>query len=131
MRYLTLGEVLELYQRVMEMSGGAQGIRDLEALQSSMAQPRMTFGGQELYVGVIEKAAALGLSLIKNHPFVDGNKRVGHAAMETFLVLNGYEVQADPKEQEEVILKVATGEMSRSEFVMWLRAHVLICGQQG
>jgi len=51
MRYLTLGEVLELYQRVMEMSGGAQGIRDLEALQSSVAQPRMTFGGQELYEG--------------------------------------------------------------------------------
>jgi len=124
MRYLTLGEVLELYQRVMEMSGGGQGIRDLKALQSSVAQPRMTFGGQDLYAGVMEKAVALGFSLIKNHPFIDGNKRVGHAAMETFLVLNGYEIQACVEVQEEAILKVAAGEMSRAGFVTWLRTHV-------
>lgn len=123
MRYLTLGEVLALYQDVMAMSGGRQGIRDMQALLSSVAQPRMTFGGRQLYAGVIEKAAALGFSLVKNHPFVDGNKRVGHAAMETFLILNGYEIQASVDEQEEVILKVAAGKMSRVEFVTWLHAH--------
>lgn len=69
MRFLTLREVLELYQRVMEIGGGAQGIRDLQALQSSIAQPRLTFGGQELYEGIVSKAAALGYSLIKNHPY--------------------------------------------------------------
>lgn len=75
MRYLTLREILEIYQRVMQQSGGLVGIRDLAGLESAIAQPRMTFGGKELYPTVIEKAAALGFSLIQNHPFVDGNKR--------------------------------------------------------
>jgi len=127
MRYLTLREVLELYRRVMDIGGGAEGIRDLQALQSSIAQPRMTYGGQELYEGVVAKAAALGYSLIMNHPFVDGNKRVGHAAMETFLMLNGYEIHAGVSEQEEVILKVAAGEMGRAEFEQWLEEHVVKC----
>ena len=85
MRYLSLNEVLELYRRIIQQSGGLLGIRDLGGLESAVAQPRMTFGNQELYSTVIEKAAALAFSLIQNHPFVDGNKRTGHAAMETFL----------------------------------------------
>jgi len=125
MRYLTLNEVLELYHWVMEQSGGAIGIRDLNALESALAQPRMTFGGQELYPTVVEKASALGFSLIRNHPFVDGNKRIGHAAMETFLVLNGYEIEASVDEQEQVILQVASGEMGREAFTDWLRAHIV------
>lgn len=84
MRYLTLNEVLELYRQVMEQSGGATGIHNLNALESAIAQPRATFGGAELYGSVVEKASALGFSLVMNHPFVDGNKRVGHAAMEIF-----------------------------------------------
>ncbi|MCP9468975.1 MAG: type II toxin-antitoxin system death-on-curing family toxin [Nitrospira sp.] len=89
MRHLTLREILEIYQHVMQQSGGLVGIRDLGALESAVAQPRMTFDGAELYPTVVEKAASLGFSLIQNHPFVDGNKRTAHAAMETFLVLNG------------------------------------------
>src|SRR4051794_33509952 len=101
MRYLTLAEVLDLHRRMIEQSGGAQGVRDREAVDSALAQPRMTFGGEDLYPGLGKKAAALGFSLIKNHPFVDGNKRVGHAAMETFLVLNGSELSAPADEQEQ------------------------------
>lgn len=74
MRYLTLGEVLGIYRRVMEQSGGMAGIRDLGALESAVAQPRMTFSGEDLYPTLVEKAAALGFSLIQNHPFADGNK---------------------------------------------------------
>lgn len=125
MRYLTLNEILELYQRIMEQSGGSAGIHNLDALESALAQPRMTFGGEELYTTLVEKTAALGFSLIKNHPFVDGNKRTGHAAMETFLVLNGYEIDAAVDEQEKVILQVASGELGREEFTDWLRNHVL------
>ncbi len=91
-RYLALSEVLFLYQRVMDFSGGEEGIRDLGASQSALAQPRMTYGGEELYPSLAEKAGALAYSLVKNHPFVDGNKRIAHAAMEVFLVLNGYEL---------------------------------------
>lgn len=94
MRSLTLIEVLELHRRVIEQSGGALGIRDLGLLESAIAQPRMTFGGDELYPNLLEKAAALGFSIIMNHPFVDGNKRTDHAAAETFLVLNGWEIKA-------------------------------------
>ena len=85
MRQLTLSEVLELHRRIIRYSGGSLGIRDLNAIESAIAQPRMTFDGEDLYPTIVAKAAALGFSLIQNHPFIDGNKRIGHAAMETFL----------------------------------------------
>ena len=85
----------------------------------------MSFGGEDLYPAIAEKAAALGHSLIQNHPFVDGNKRVGHAAMEVFLVLNGYEVDAPVDEQERVVLAVASGQMSRAELGEWLKSHIV------
>lgn len=124
MRYLTIHEMLVLYNRMMEQSGGGIGIRDLGALESALAQPRMTFGRQELYPTLGEKASALGFSLIQNHPFVDGNKRAGHAAMEVFLMLNGYEINASVDEQVEVILEVASGTISRELFTKWLQIHI-------
>ncbi|MBX3054956.1 MAG: type II toxin-antitoxin system death-on-curing family toxin [Anaerolineae bacterium] len=124
MRYLTVNEVLLIYSRVIADSGGTAGLRDIGGLESAVAQPRMTFGGQELYPTVIDKASAMGFSLIQNHSFVDGNKRTGHAAMETFLVLNGYQIIASTDEQVDVILQVAAGEMGREAFTDWLREHV-------
>ena len=125
MRYLTVGEVLEIYSQVMKQSGGGVGIRDLGALESAVAQPRMTFNGDELYPTIVEKALALGFSLIQNHPFIDGNKRAGHAAMETFLMLNGYEISASVDEQVDVILGVASGNIDRTTFTNWLKTHVV------
>ena len=104
MRYLTLGEVLAIYRRVMDQSGGIMGVRDVGALESSVSQPRMSFEGSDLYMTLAEKAASLGYSIIQNHPFIDGNKRTGHAAMEMFLLLNGYEIRAGVNEQVETIL---------------------------
>lgn len=77
MRYLTLAEVLDLHRRVMEQSGGSQLVRDLGALTSAVAQPRMTFEGRDLYLELVDKAAALGFSLISNHPFVEGTSESG------------------------------------------------------
>ena len=125
MRYLTLNEVLEVHRQVMAQSGGAEGLMHLPALESALAQPQMTFGGEDLYPTLVDKAAALGYALIKNHPFLDGNKRTGHAAMEVFLVLNGYEIRATVDEQEHVILQVAASEIDREEFTTWLRTHVI------
>lgn len=82
----------------------------------------MTFGGQDLYPCLPTKAAALGFSLICNHPFIDGNKRIGHLAMEMFLVLNGHELDAGVDEQERIILGLAAGEVSREELVGWVRS---------
>ena len=84
----------------------------------------MTFAGQELYPTLGEKAAALAFSLVCNHPFVDGNKRIGHAAVETFLVLNGWEIVATVDEQEQVILQLAAGTLKRDEFAAWVLGHL-------
>ncbi len=124
MRYLLVEEIISLHAKVIAQSGGGLGLRDRGALKSAVAQPEMTFGGDDLYPTVAEKAAALGHSLIQNHPFVDGNKRVGHAAMEVLLVLNGYEISASVDEQEKIVLSVASGHMSRAEFGEWLKQHV-------
>jgi death-on-curing protein len=124
MRYLTLGEVVELHRLVLAAAGGASGIRDLGALESAVAQPRASFGGDDLHPTLIEKAGALGFALAQDHPFVDGNKRVAHAAMATFLLLNGAEIGATVDEQEHLMLALASGRVSRNELVDWLRQHV-------
>ena len=113
MRLLTLGDVVELHRRLIEQSGGATGIRDLSLLESALAQPGATFDGVDLHATLIEKAAALGFALVANHSFIDGNKRVGHAAMEVMLVLNGYEIDAPVDEQERLVLDVASGIIRR------------------
>ena len=125
MRYLSLREILELHEAVIEISGGARGIRDMRALESAVNQPRLTFNQADLYPNIVAKAAALCFSLVINHPFVDGNKRVGHAAMETFLILNGYEIEATVAEQEQIILDLAAGKLTREAFTNWLKDHVI------
>jgi len=124
MRYLALAEVVDLHRRLLEATGGAPGIRDLGALESALAQPRMTLAGSDVYPTLVEKAAALCFSLVGNHPFVDGNKRVGHAAMETFLVLNGAEIDASLDEQERVMLDLAAGRVDRGHLADWLGQHL-------
>jgi len=126
MRYLTLREVLELHELVASRSGGGFGVRDLGLLESALAQPRQSIGQQDLYPGVLKKAAALGYFIIANHPFVDGNKRVGHAAMEVFLVLNGYELSASVEEQERTVLSVASGALKREQFEEWVEEHAVV-----
>lgn len=96
-------------------------IRNLGGIESAVALPKQSFSGTEFYPSLIEKAAVLCFSIIANHPFIDGNKRVGHAGMETFLVLNGTEITASADEQEQVMLALASGEMNRENFVQWLR----------
>jgi death-on-curing protein len=125
MRYLTIEEVISLHTKVITQSGGSPGLRDRGALESAVAQPEMSFGGEDLYPTKAEKAAALGHSLIQNHCFVDGNKRVGHAAMEVFLVVNGYEIEASIDEQEQLILGVASGQIDRGAFSEWLKQHIV------
>ena len=125
MQFLTLEHILILHKRVIDQSGGSIGILDQGILESALAQPFMSYGEQELYPTLIEKVAALGFSLINNHPFVDGNKRIGHAAIEVTLLMNGYEIQADVDPQEAVILAVDSSEMNRESFLEWLQNHVV------
>ena len=123
-RFLTVDEVVALHRLVVDQSGGARGIRDPAGLASAVAQPRMTFDGRDLYPTLVEKAASIGFSLVRNHPFVDGNKRIGHAAMETFLLLNALELVATVDEQEKVVLGLAEGSLKRDAFTEWVRSHI-------
>jgi death-on-curing protein len=125
MRYLSLREILELHDKIIEVSGGARGIRDIRALESEINQPRITFNQTDLYPDIITKAAALCFFLIMNHPFVDGNKRIGHAAMETFLILNGFEIEATIDDQEKIILNISAGNINREQFTVWLNNHII------
>ena len=124
-RYLSLAEVLTLHRRIIAETGGSDGLRDLGLLESALGQPRQTFGGEDLYPMLAGKAAALGFSLIKNHPFVDGNKRVGHAALEAMVMLNGMELSASVDDAEVEVLAVAAGERKREEFEIWVRTHLV------
>ena len=123
MRYLSLAEVLLLHRLVMEQGRQQSLLRDLGALESAVAQARQTFGGEDLYPILAAKVAALGFSLIQNHPFVDGNKRVGHAAMVAFLRLNGRRLDATVDEAERTILQVASGALGRAGLEAWVAAH--------
>ena len=82
--YLGLQEVLDMHERIIANTGGATGIRDLSALESSLALPQTKYFGEEQYPTITEKAGILGFSIIKNHPFIDGNKRIGQMSMEAF-----------------------------------------------
>ncbi len=123
MRYLSIAEILDLHERLLAASGGASGVRDLGALESAVGQPYAAFGGQDLYPDLVAKASTLCYSIVMTHPFVDGNKRVGHAAMETLMLLNGHEIDCDVGEQECVVLQLAAGELSRNTFTEWVRQH--------
>lgn len=127
MFYLEIEEVLRLQARLIDQSGGSHGILNRSAVESAVAQPRMAFGGEELYPTLVEKAVALGFSLIQNHAFIDGNKRIGQAAMELFLVVNGFEIHATVDEQEQVILQVASGLMKRDAFTQWVADRLIPC----
>ena len=91
-------------------------------------QPRASFGGVDLHASLTDKAAALCFSLVNNHAFIDGNKRIGHAATETFLILNGSEIDAPVDEQERLMLALASGGLTREQLAAWLVAHLRQAG---
>ena len=124
MRCRTLAELIELRRRIIEQSGGANGVRDLGLAESALAQPPMSFGGHEPYPTLAEEAAALWFSLVMNHPFVDGNQRIGHAARETILLMNGFQLDAGIDDSEFVILRLAAGQLDRQASTEWVATHV-------
>ena len=123
--YLTVGQVEQLHESVLRRSGGGAGVRDRGGIEAAVAQPQQTFGGADLYPSLAAKAGTLAFTLVMNHPFIDGNKRIGHAAMEAFLMLNGYEIAADVDEQERLFLQLAAGDLSRDALITWVETHVV------
>lgn len=123
MIYLTAQQVLFIHARLIAETGGAAGIRDLALLESAVARPQATFDGADLYPEVFTKAAALMASLVGNHAFVDGNKRVGITAAAIFLQRNGVHLMATNDEVVAFSLTVAQGRLTVAEIVSWFAAH--------
>ena len=123
MDYLSLAEVLLVHARLIQQTGGAEGVRDLALLESVVAHPRATFTGKDLYPDVWEKAAALMESLVQNHPFVDGNKRTGLVAAGIMLEWNGYRVTADNHQMFYFTMTLARGDIRREQITQWLEEN--------
>ena len=120
MDYLSLTEILLLHARLIQQTGGAGGVRDLARLESAIARPQAMFDGEDLYPDLWSKAAALMESLILNHPFVDGNKRVGLASAGILLERNGYSLSADNDQVFDFTMSVAHGDVRHEEITQWL-----------
>lgn len=123
MEYLTPAEVLLLHARLIQRTGGSGGVRDMGLIESALGPPRAAFDQSDLYPGLWRKAAALTHSLVKDHPFVDGNKRTGLAATAIFLELNGYSLMAGNQEVLVFTRQVAVGAMELTPMAAWLQAH--------
>lgn len=120
MKRLNEGQVLRMHAQLLEQTGGMPGVRDEGLLQSALEAPFQSFGGEEVYPSIQQKAARLGYGLIKNHPFLDGNKRIGTHVMLVFLLLNGIELDYTQQELEEIILDVAASRAGNEELLQWL-----------
>lgn len=123
MKYLTAEQVLFIHSRLIDETGGSHGIRDLGLLQSAVARPMATFGGEDLYPDIFQKAAALMESLIKNHPFIDGNKRTAISSAGLFLRINGYNLETSQKELEDFTLNMATGKAAVADAAKWFKQY--------
>lgn len=122
--FLTLGEVVAIHQDQIRRYGGSEGVRDWGLLKSAVAMPAATFGGQLLHGELTEMAAAYLFHLAANHPFVDGNKRVGAVAADVFLALNGWQLTADETAFADLVVSVAAGKTGKSEVAEFLRNNV-------
>lgn len=123
MNYLHPKQVIYLYQQLIAQSGGSLGLRDDGLLESAVQRPQASFGGQDLYPDLFSKTAALGHALIHNHPFVDGNKRIGYEAMRLMLRLNGFDVHASIETAFDFVMGVARSALTEQAIADWLKRH--------
>ena len=124
MKILKKRQILLLHSALITESGGSDGVRDEGLLDSAVNTPFQTFSGQDLYPTVLEKAVRLGFGLIRNHPFIDGNKRIGTHAMLVFLNLNSITLSYEDDELISTILSVASGEMDADGLLKWIQQHI-------
>ena len=122
--YLTLDDALGLHAESIRRFGGSDGIRDLGLLESALAMPSMSFGGEDLHEMLHEKAAAYLFHVAKNHPFVDGNKRAALEIALVFLDLNGLSVEVEDAVLIELVLSVAEGQQSKSEVAQFFASRL-------
>lgn len=123
MKYLTLQRVLAIHDQAVKRFGGSHGVRDLGLVESAIGRPQPAFGGADLYESIFDKAAALLQSLLKNHPFVDGNKRTALTSAGIFLKMNGYKLKNYHEEEVEFAVNVDNKHLSLEDISKWLKKH--------
>ncbi len=123
--FLSLDEVLALHGEQIDRYGGATGLRDLGLLESALAAPRATFGREYLHATLPEMAAAYLFHVVRNHPFLDGNKRTGLSASIAFLGMNGLWLESDPEVLANLVLGVAEGRTARAEVAEFIRMNAV------
>jgi len=121
--FLTINQVLFIHDQMVKRFGGSHGIRDIGLIESAVARPQATFGGKHLYSSLFDKAAALLQSLLKNHPFVDGNKRTALVSAGVFLKKNGYKLINNHKQEIEFAIRVDNGNLTVEQISKWLKEH--------
>lgn len=117
-------EILLLHKQLIDSSGGSYELRDEALLDSALNAPFQTFGGRDLYPTTLQKAVRLGYGLIRNHPFVDGNKRIGTHAIVIILELNHISLNYDDSELTDIIMQAADGSADEQELLKWVREHM-------
>lgn len=123
-KFLTISQVLDIHQRQIQKFGGTSGVRDEGLLDSALAQPQATFGGELLHPTIGEQAAAYLYHLAMNHPFIDGNKRTAFAVTLTFLNLNGYSLNLSQEQAYNFVIQVVQREISKEELSAFLELHL-------
>ncbi|HFD38389.1 MAG TPA: type II toxin-antitoxin system death-on-curing family toxin [Anaerolineae bacterium] len=124
-RYLSVEEMLLIHEYAIREFGGSAELASLSRLEAALASPQQTMFGQDLYPGIYAKAAVLILGIVKNHPFVDGNKRAGLFALFEFLERNGWTIEAPADALYKFTIDIATSALDKSEIADWLRAHTV------
>ena len=127
MVFLTLDDILESHLNQIDTYGGSHGIRHIGLLESAIAQPEACFGGQYLHADIFEMAAAYLYHLVMNHPFVDGNKRVGLEAALIFLEINNATLKASDEDLVELVLKTTLGQVGKRDIAEFFRSHCVDC----
>lgn len=125
MKVLSKRQVLLIHEQLIRETGGSQGLRDEGLLESALAAPFQSFEGEDAFPSIYQKAARLGYGLIKNHPFVDGNKRIGTHVMLVFLALNDIALSYTQEELTQIILVIAASEKKYEDLLKWLLEHTL------
>ncbi len=123
-KFLTISQVLDIHQRQIQKFGGTSGVRDEGLLDSALAQPQATFGGELLHPTIGEQTAAYLYHLAMNHPFIDGNKRTAFAVMLTFLNLNGYSLNLSQEQAYNLVIQVVQKKISKEELSAFLELHL-------
>mgnify|MGYP000844167349 FL=1 len=123
MKRLTKTQILKMHSLLIQKTGGSDGVRDEGLLDSALNLPFQSFDGEDIYKTIQAKAARLGFSLINNHPFVDGNKRIGILAMLVFLEINGIEIMCTDEELIELGLGLADGSIAYKDLLNWIIEH--------